>query len=90
MANVTDREKLDMACRMTVEFHFGSICDTIDNLIVDDPLLARRLKSKVRNHGNEAIRVLSNHMDYYHINRNHRKDTINSGRVIAKAQEDNV
>jgi hypothetical protein len=90
MADVTDREKLEMSCRSTIEFNFGSICDVISRgieLKAIDPQFGEAMKRQVRKYGNDSIRVISNHLEYYNVSRNHRKDAINKTRVLAEVQE---
>lgn len=88
---VDERQKLELQCRATISFNFGSICDDIDRFVrggkisKDDGEL---LKRYVRNQGNDAIRVIENHLEYYKISRNHKKDQVNTHRVAEQAAKE--
>lgn len=80
---LTEREKLATSVRATIEWNFGQICDAIREAVTD-PLKAEALIRIVRKHGNDAIRVCENHLDFYNITRNHAAETINVRRVTAR------
>lgn len=85
-----DRAKLDLQIRATIEFNFGSICDIVSNMTELGYLTEKdgeTLKRHVRRYGNDAIRVIGNHLEFYIVSRNHRKDSINSERVVQSATE---
>lgn len=84
MPEPTDREKLSMRVRSTISYHFGSICDAIKASSLD-PKVADALCSQVRRHGNDSVNVIDNHLEFYNISRNHRKDEINTRRVVERA-----
>lgn len=88
MAEITDRDKLDLNCKSTIQFAFGSICDVIQDAVIAGSLnsdIGEAMKRKVRRHGNDAARVVSNHLDFYNISRNHRKDLPNPERAARRA-----
>ncbi len=88
---VDERQKFELQCRATIQFNFGSICDDIDRFISGGKLSredGELLKRNVRNEGNDAIRVISNHLDFYKIARNHKKDHINPKRVAQQAMKE--
>ena len=86
MGDLTDRQELEIKIKSTIQFNFGTICDTIDRTVTDDSL-AHALKRVVRNNGNDAIRIISNHLEHVNVSRNHRKDGINAARVARRAVE---
>ena len=87
--HVTSRDELETKARATIEWNFGQICDRIDAL-ADAGLISAdvqtQLKRCVRKHGNEAIRVIANHLDFHNVTRNHRADRVNINRVARQAQ----
>jgi hypothetical protein len=88
MAGVTDREKLETSCRATVEWNFGQICDVIRGADIPDALKEHLIRN-VRKFGNESIRVIANHLEFYNVVRNHRADSPNLKRVAHRAQGEN-
>lgn len=69
----------------TIQFEFGQICDLIRDKI-SDKATAEELIKEVRRHGNNAIRVTDNHLDYVHVSRNYMKEYPNVERVAKRAQ----
>lgn len=61
----TDRDRLADAIRLTIEYHFGTICDEIKRIVSPDQSDA--LVRIARKHGNRAIDVVDNHLDNYSI-----------------------
>lgn len=90
MADVTDRQKLEIKIRSTIEFNFGSMCDAIGNSIANGTLdqgAGLSLQRLMRKYGNDAIRVIGNHLDYVNISTNHRMTPINTERVKQRVKE---
>lgn len=87
MAEVTDRQKLSIQCTATIQFHFGSICDEVDAFVLNGILTKEQgeaFKRRIRRHGNNAIVVIDNHLEYWHVSRNHRLDTLNPSKIARK------
>lgn len=90
MPQVTDRDKLATQAQATVEWNFGQICDVIQAYAAAGSISAsvvEELKRAVRRHGNNAIRVINGHLDYYNVIQRHEKLPVNYNRVVKKATQ---
>lgn len=90
MPHITDRDKLATQAQATIEWNFGQICDvlqaqadagTIPAGVIDD------LKRAVRRHGNNAIRVINGHLDYYNVIQRPEKLPVNYKRIVKQAMQ---
>jgi len=82
----TAKTKFEIQVRASIEFEFGSLCDYANNLGLDEKGV-EHLKSRIRTAGNNCIRVINNHLEYYNVSRNHAKEKVNPERVIRRAKE---
>lgn len=84
---VTDREKLALQIRQTTEFEFGTLCDFIDKIDGLSNTQRQIIKSRIRNHGNNVIRVSTNHLDSFNIT--HRNTTpVDADRIASRLQQE--
>jgi hypothetical protein len=87
--NATDKEKLLLKIRLTIEWEFGQICDLERERLVaaghSEDTIGKAV-SLIRTHGNNAIRVIENHMNGYSVARKHAHDTPNKARILKNAR----
>lgn len=67
---VTDREKLQAAVKLTVNYEFGTLCDFVATLGLPENAV-KTIQSRVRTHGNNITRVVNNHVDSYNVTKKH-------------------
>lgn len=90
MAEVTDRDKLATQAESTIEWNFGQICDLFKDLEAAGKLShteCEDLQRKVRRFGNNAIRVIGQHLSYYNVTQRPDKLPVNINRVAKKAMQ---
>ena len=91
MGKITDRDKLTTQIKGTLEFEFGACADNVGEAlrqinVSPSSLLATNILKRIRDAGNNSIRVINNHVDNYNVSYK-KKDTINASRLAEKAME---
>lgn len=86
----TEREGLGLRVASTIEFHFGTLCDYVRTFVDQGIIPAQTgeaIKRRIRTEGNQAIRVIDNHLTFFNISRNTQAEALNTERVIRHATE---
>lgn len=92
MGKVTDRDKLSLQIKGTIEFEFGTLADNVGAALHEvginaESELCKNTLKRIRDAGNNAIRVINNHVDNYNVSYK-QKGTVNASQLAARAMKE--